>query len=99
MPLGSAARPAMSERLPLWPILLCALAVFFDGYEAQMLAMAIPLLARHLDVTPTAFARAASASLAGMAIGALVLGPLADRLGRKPRLLMSLLLFCGGTLA
>ncbi len=89
----------MPERLPLWPILLCALAVFFDGYEAQMLAMAIPLLAKHLDVPPTAFALAASASLAGMAIGALVLGPLSDRLGRKPMLLLSLLLFGGGTLA
>ena len=35
----------MSERLPVWPIVLCALAVFLDGYEAQMLAMAVPLLA------------------------------------------------------
>ncbi len=89
----------MPERLPLWPILLCALAVFFDGYEAQMLAMAIPLLAKHLAVPPTVFAIAASASLAGMAIGALVLGPLSDRFGRKPMLLVSLLLFGGGTLA
>lgn len=89
----------MSDRLPLWPILLCALAVFFDGYEAQMLAMAVPLLAKHLGVAPTAFALASSASLAGMAIGALVLGPLSDRVGRKPMLLVSLLLFGGGTLA
>ena len=89
----------MPERLPLWPILLCALAVFFDGYEAQMLAMAVPLLAKHLDVAPTAFAVASSASLLGMAIGALALAPLSDRFGRKPLLLTSLLLFGGGTLA
>jgi AAHS family 4-hydroxybenzoate transporter-like MFS transporter len=89
----------MPERLPLWPILLCALAVFFDGYEAQMLAMAVPLLAKHLSVAPTAFAVASSASLLGMAIGALVLAPLSDRFGRKPLLLTSLLLFGGGTLA
>ncbi len=88
----------MSDRLPLWPIALCALAVFFDGYEAQMLAMAVPLLAKHLAVAPTAFAVASSASLAGMAIGALVLSPLSDRVGRKPMLLLSLLLFGGGTL-
>lgn len=85
--------------LPLWPIVLCALAVFFDGYEAQMLAMAVPLLAQHLGVQPTAFALASSASLAGMAVGALVLGPLSDRVGRKPLLLVSLLLFGGSTLA
>jgi MFS transporter, AAHS family, 4-hydroxybenzoate transporter len=89
----------MPERLPLWPILLCALAVFFDGYEAQMLAMAVPLLAKHLDVAPTAFAVASSASLLGMAVGALALAPLSDRFGRKPLLLTSLLLFGGGTLA
>lgn len=89
----------MSDRLPLWPITLCALAVFFDGYEAQMLAMAVPLLARYMDVAPTAFALASSASLAGMAVGALVLAPLSDRFGRKPMLLLSLLLFGGGTLA
>jgi MFS transporter, AAHS family, 4-hydroxybenzoate transporter len=89
----------MSGPLPLWPIFLCALAVFFDGYEAQMLAMAVPLLAKHLAVPPTAFAVASSASLLGMAIGALALGPLSDRLGRKPMLLLSLLLFGGGTLA
>lgn len=94
--LRSADRTAP---LPLWPILLCALAVFFDGYEAQMLAMAVPLLAKHLDVAPTAFALASSASLAGMAIGALVLAPLSDRVGRKPLLLLSLLLFGGATLA
>jgi len=88
-----------AERLPWWPIALCALAVFFDGYEAQMLAMAVPLLAEHLAVAPTAFAVASSASLAGMAIGALVLSPLSDRLGRKPLLIVSLLLFGGGTLA
>lgn len=89
----------MPDKLPLWPILLCGLAVFFDGYEAQMLAMAIPLLAQELGVVPTAFALASSASLAGMAIGALVLAPMADRFGRKPLLLTSLLLFGGGTLA
>ena len=76
-----------------WPIVLCALAVFLDGYDAQMLAMAIPLMAKEFHVAPTAFAAAASGSLAGMAIGALVLSPLADRYGRRPLLILSLLLF------
>jgi AAHS family 4-hydroxybenzoate transporter-like MFS transporter len=76
-----------------WPIALCALAVFLDGYDAQMLAMAIPQMAQEFHVPPTAFAVAASGSLAGMAIGALVLSPLADRYGRRPLLIVSLLLF------
>ena len=49
-----------------WPIVLCALSVLLDGYDAQMFAMAIPLMAKEFGVAPTAFAPAASASLAGM---------------------------------
>ena len=79
--------------IPWWPIALCALAVLLDGYDAQMLAMAIPLMAREFGVPPTTFAVAASSSLAGMAIGALLLSPLADRIGRRAMLVVSLLLF------
>jgi MFS transporter, AAHS family, 4-hydroxybenzoate transporter len=85
----------MQGTIPIrwWPIVLCALSVLMDGYDAQMLAMAIPLMAKEFGVAPTAFAPAASASLAGMAIGALFLSPLADRFGRRPMLIASLLLF------
>jgi AAHS family 4-hydroxybenzoate transporter-like MFS transporter len=69
-----------------------------DGYDAQMFAMAIPLMAKEFGVAPTAFAPAASASLAGMAIGALFLSPLADRFGRKSLLIVSLALFGAATL-
>ena len=90
----------MQENTPIrwWPIVLCALAVLLDGYDAQMLAMAIPLMAKEFGVAPTAFAPAASASLAGMAIGALFLSPLADRFGRRPLLIVSLVLFGAATL-
>ena len=81
-----------------WPIVLCALSVLLDGYDAQMLAMAIPLMAKEFGVAPTAFAPAASGSLAGMAIGALFLSPLADRFGRRPLLIVSLVLFGAPTL-
>jgi AAHS family 4-hydroxybenzoate transporter-like MFS transporter len=76
-----------------WPVVLCALAVLLDGYDAQMLAMAIPLMARESGLPPTAFAMAASSSLGGMAIGALLLSPLADRFGRRRLLVLSLVLF------
>jgi AAHS family 4-hydroxybenzoate transporter-like MFS transporter len=81
-----------------WAISLCTLAAFFDGYDAQMLAMAIPSMAAEFDVVPTAFAAAASGSLAGMALGAMGLSPLADRLGRRPMLIVSLLLLGLATL-
>lgn len=82
-----------------WAISLCALAAFFDGYDAQMLAMAIPLMADAFHVPPTAFAAAASGSLAGMALGAMLLSPLADRFGRRPMLVVSLIILGVATLA
>jgi MFS transporter, AAHS family, 4-hydroxybenzoate transporter len=95
----------MSEtgRTPLtagqwWAIVLCALAAFFDGYDAQMLAMAIPLMAGEFHVATTALAAAASGSLAGMALGAMLLSPLADRFGRRPLLIASLLVLGLATL-
>jgi len=81
-----------------WAISLCALAAFFDGYDAQMLAMAIPLLADAFKVPPVAFAAAASGSLAGMAFGAMLLSPLADRFGRRPMLIVSLVILGAATL-
>ncbi|MET0291268.1 MAG: MFS transporter [Steroidobacteraceae bacterium] len=81
-----------------WAIVLCTLAAFFDGYDAQMLAMAIPLMATDFGVAPTAFAGAASGSLAGMALGAMVLSPLADRFGRRPMLILSLVILGSATL-
>jgi MFS transporter, AAHS family, 4-hydroxybenzoate transporter len=82
-----------------WAISLCALAAFFDGYDAQMLAMAIPLMADAFHVPPTAFAAAASGSLAGMAFGAMLLSPLADRFGRRRMLVVSLFILGVATLA
>jgi MFS transporter, AAHS family, 4-hydroxybenzoate transporter len=92
-----------SGRAPLtaaqwWAIVLCTLAAFFDGYDAQMLAMAVPLMADAFHVPPTAFAAAASGSLAGMAIGAMLLSPLADRFGRRPMLVISLVILGSATL-
>jgi len=82
-----------------WTIALCMLAAFFDGYDAQMLAMAVPLMAEAFHVQPTAFAAAASGSLAGMAFGAMLLSPLADRFGRRPMLIVSLVILGAGTLS
>ena len=73
-------------------LLLCAYGAFLDGYDIQALGLAIAGLAQHLAVEPVAFAPALSGSLAGMAAGALLLAPLADRFGRRPIMVLALLL-------
>jgi len=64
-------------------VALCALMVFLDGYDVQALGLAIPKMAAAFGVPPTAFAPAVSGTLIGMALGAALLSPLADRFGRR----------------
>lgn len=68
-------------------IVLCSLATFLDGYDVQALGLAIPRLSDDFGVAPTTFAAALSGSLIGMAAGAMFLGSLADRFGRRPMLI------------
>ncbi|MDT0508563.1 MFS transporter [Novosphingobium sp. MMS21-SN21R] len=77
---------------PRQVLLLCGFGAFLDGYDIQALGLAIPGLAQHMAVTPTAFAPALSGSLAGMAAGALLLAPYADRIGRRKMMVFSLIL-------
>jgi AAHS family 4-hydroxybenzoate transporter-like MFS transporter len=73
--------------------LLAALAIIVDGFDGQMIGYAIPLIMKEWGVTRAAFSVAVASGLAGMAIGSLSAGVLADKLGRKPVLIASILLF------
>ena len=75
------AQPVGSRQIEL--MLLCALVIFLDGFDAQALGYVAPVLIKAWNVAPSAFAPAFSASLFGMMIGALSLGPAADYVGRR----------------
>jgi MFS transporter, AAHS family, 4-hydroxybenzoate transporter len=80
-------------------VILCSLAAMLDGFDIQALGLAIPGMAREFGLHPTAITMAITASLVGMALGAMTLAPLGDRLGRKPMILALLLLIGITTLA
>ena len=86
------------SRFQMRVIALCSLATFLDGYDVQALGLAIPRMAADFGVAPTAFAFALAASLVGMAVGAMLLGPLADRFGRRPMLIAMMALVGSTTL-
>ncbi len=73
--------------------LLAALAIIVDGFDGQMIGYAIPLIMKEWGVTRAAFSIAVASGLAGMAIGSLSAGILADKFGRKPVLIASIFLF------
>jgi AAHS family 4-hydroxybenzoate transporter-like MFS transporter len=77
--------------------LLTALAVVLDGFDGQMIGYAIPSIMLEWGVTRSVFSMAVASGLVGMAIGSLISGIIADRIGRKPVLIGSVFLFGAAT--
>ena len=79
-------------------MVLCAMLLLFDGYDLQVMALAVPSVADAWHVAPSRFGFALSTSLIGMGLGAGFIAPLGDKLGRKPLILFSICLAGGSTL-
>ncbi|MEB3198656.1 MAG: Bcr/CflA family multidrug efflux MFS transporter [Candidatus Sericytochromatia bacterium] len=65
----------------------------FPALSIDMYLPAFPALAQDLQATPGQVPYTLSAFFLGLALGQLLHGPLADRLGRKPPLLLGILLY------
>lgn len=78
---------------------LCFTIVLLDGFDTAAIGYIAPSLLKEWGVTKPALAPVLSAALFGLAAGALLAGPLADRLGRKRVLTGSVLLFAVACLA
>jgi MFS transporter, AAHS family, 4-hydroxybenzoate transporter len=79
--------------------LICGLIQMCDGYDVGSIGWSVPSLTHAWHVAPSAFALAFLWSNIGVMAGALAAGPIGDRLGRKPLLLVSLALFGLASLA
>jgi AAHS family 4-hydroxybenzoate transporter-like MFS transporter len=74
-------------------LLTCAAVLFLDGFDTQAIGYVAPALAREWGLTKAALGPVFSAGLFGLMIGALLFGPLADRIGRKKIIILSTLAF------
>ena len=79
-------------------LLTCAAVLFLDGFDTTAIGYVAPSLAKEWGLTKGALGPVFSAGLFGLMIGALLFGPLADRIGRKKIIIFSTLAFGIGAL-
>jgi len=80
-------------------VALCVLVNCLDGYDVQAIAFANVALVDTFSLTGNQMGLLTSAGLVGMAIGAMFISPYADRIGRRPLILISLVLATIGMFA
>lgn len=78
---------------------LCFVIVLLDGFDTAAIGYIAPSLLTEWGITRPALAPVLSAALFGLAFGALLSGPLADRFGRRRILTTSVLIFAVATVA
>lgn len=99
--LQERAKPTFAEYLDSSPIsraqwlviLMCGLVAAADGFDIQSIAFAAPAIAGEWGIAPRMMGWVFSSGLAGMMLGAAAQGSIADRIGRRPVILGSVLLF------
>lgn len=74
-------------------VALCFALIMVDGFDTQNIAFVAPALREAWGVSPGTFGLLFSAGLTGSMLGAMLLGVLGDRLGRRPLILASTLTF------
>lgn len=79
---------------PTWVVLaVCLLAAMLEGFDIQSMGVAAPRMVPALGLSPGQAGWAFSASLIGLMIGASAGGAIADRIGRRPVLVASVVAF------
>ncbi|HEY1941094.1 MAG TPA: multidrug effflux MFS transporter [Roseiarcus sp.] len=90
VPAHSEAAAGSRRHVPLWMLAMFALSATLGMH---IFVPALPNAAADLKSSPGALQLTISLYIAGLAIGQLVYGPLADRFGRRPALIGGLILF------
>ena len=88
--VSSVPMTAMQTRI--WA--LAAAGKFFEGFVVFMTGVALPLIAREFEIGPAQDGFISAASLFGILVGAIGLGGMSDRFGRKRMFIIEMVIFC-----
>jgi AAHS family 4-hydroxybenzoate transporter-like MFS transporter len=91
--LDSIINRGGTSRFQAVVIALCASVMVVDGFDTQSIAFAAPAIAAAWHVQHSSFGFVFGIGLFGGLVGAVCAGVVADRIGRKPTLMITVLLF------
>jgi len=77
---------------------LCVFIAAIDGFDTLCIAYTAPSISRDWALGPASLGVVLSAALAGMALGSFLITPIADKIGRRPIILVSLSILSIGML-
>lgn len=82
-----------------WRVLiLCFLIALFDGFDTQAMAFTGPAILAAFQLEANELAPILTAGIVGMTVGAMLLGLIGDRLGRRPTAMIGVAIFGAATL-
>jgi MFS transporter, AAHS family, 4-hydroxybenzoate transporter len=87
------------SRVQVLLLVLCFLVVAVDGFDTIAIGFIAPAIRAEWGATPAQLAPLFGAGHFGLVIGSFVFGPLADRLGRRAILALTVLFFGAASLA
>jgi len=100
MERASPGFPALAWETMTWfqiaIVALCICIAGLDGFDVLVVAFTAPEIAKEWTLNPTALGVLFSAGLAGMGFGALLIAPLGDKIGRRPTVLICLVVLVLG---
>ncbi len=99
--LITSAEPSVSARMDRLPVLrshrlitvIVGLGVFFDQFENFLAATISKVLQNEFDLTGTTLSLVLASAFLGQFLGAILMGRLADRVGRRAAFVVNLLLY------
>jgi MFS transporter, AAHS family, 4-hydroxybenzoate transporter len=74
-------------------LLISLFTAMFDGYDTQGIAYVAPVMAKDIGFSPALLGPIFSSGLAGLTLGALFFGMLADKIGRKQAIIWPMAIF------
>lgn len=80
-------------------IAICVFLTAIDGFDVLAISFASPGIAREWGIDRAALGAVLSMELIGMAVGSVLLGQVADRIGRRPTVVICLVIMATGMLA